>query len=46
MIAETVSAQRSGGKLRSRSPFFEIAIVLLRLNHVANFIINANHDIM
>jgi len=46
MIAETVSAQRPGGKLRSRSPFFELARVLVRLSHVAKFIVNANHDSM
>jgi hypothetical protein len=46
IIAETVSSQRSGGKLRSRSPFFELARVLMRLSHVAKFIVNANHDSM
>ena len=28
------------------SPFFEIALVLVRFNHVARFIENANHGIM
>jgi len=28
------------------SPFFEIAIVLVRLDHVASVIVNANHGIM
>jgi hypothetical protein len=29
-----------------RSPLFEIALVLVRLNHVASDIINADHGIM
>jgi hypothetical protein len=29
-----------------RSPLFEIASVLVRLNHVARFIVNANHGVM
>jgi hypothetical protein len=29
-----------------RSPLFEIAGVLVRLDHVARFIVNANHSIM
>jgi hypothetical protein len=28
------------------SPFFEIALVLVRLDHVASGIVNANHSIM
>jgi hypothetical protein len=28
------------------SPLFEIALVLVRLDHVARFIVNANHGIM
>jgi hypothetical protein len=28
------------------SPFFEIARVLVRLDHVASFIVNANHSMM
>jgi hypothetical protein len=27
-------------------PLFEIALVLVRLNHVARVIVNANHNIM
>src|SRR4029453_8398583 len=30
---------------RDNSPLFEIVLVLVRLDHVAGFIINANHDI-
>jgi hypothetical protein len=30
----------------TRSPLFEIATVLVRLDHVARFIVNANHGIM
>jgi len=29
-----------------RSPFFEIALVLVRLDHVASIIVNANHSMM
>jgi hypothetical protein len=28
------------------SPFFEIALALVRFDHVACFIVNANHGIM
>jgi len=28
------------------SPLFELAGVLVRLNHVARFIVNANHSVM
>jgi hypothetical protein len=28
------------------SPFLEIAYLLMRLNHVASFIVNANHSMM
>jgi hypothetical protein len=28
------------------SPFFEIALVLVRLDHLAGFIVNANQGIM
>jgi hypothetical protein len=28
------------------SPFFELALVLVRLDHVASRIVNANHGIM
>jgi hypothetical protein len=31
---------------REASPFFEIARVLMRLDHVARFIVNAKHSIM
>jgi hypothetical protein len=34
----------SGQKLNS--PFFEIARVFVRPNHVASFIVNANHRMM
>jgi len=32
--------------LRSRSPLFEIALVLLRLDHLVSSIVNTNHGIM
>src|SRR5215475_6156573 len=35
MIAETVSAQRSGTKLRSTSPLFELALVFVRVDYIA-----------
>jgi hypothetical protein len=28
------------------SPFFEIALVIMRFDHVASFIVNANHSVM
>jgi hypothetical protein len=31
---------------RDRSPLFEITFVLVRFDHVARFIVNANHGIM
>jgi hypothetical protein len=31
---------------RSALPFFELASVLVRFNHVARFIVNTNHGIM
>jgi hypothetical protein len=30
----------------SASPLFEIALMLVRFNHVAHVIVNANHSIM
>jgi hypothetical protein len=35
---------RNGDK--RRSPLFEIARLLVRFDHVASFIVNANHGIM
>jgi hypothetical protein len=32
--------------LAQRSPFFEIAPVLVRFDHIASVIVNANHGIM
>jgi hypothetical protein len=31
---------------RMASPLFEIALVFVRLDHIARFIVNANHSIM
>jgi hypothetical protein len=31
---------------RKASPLFEIAGALVRFNHIARFIVNANHSIM
>ena len=33
-----------GKKLRNRSRLFEIALVLVRFDHVASLIVNANHS--
>jgi site-specific recombinase XerD len=33
-------------KKKSRSPLFELAFVLVCLNHVARFIVNADHGVM
>jgi hypothetical protein len=36
----------NGRAVRVVLPFFEIAFVVLRLDHVASGIVNANHGIM
>jgi hypothetical protein len=36
----------NGRRPASCSPLFEIALVLVRLDHVASFNVNANHSIM
>src|SRR5689334_14623983 len=33
-------------RFRKRSWLFEVAFVLVRLNHVTRFVVNANHSIM
>jgi len=33
-------------RLEKKSPFFEIAGVLVRLDHGASFIVNANHGVV
>jgi hypothetical protein len=33
-------------RLKANSPLFEVARLLVRLDHVARFIVNANHSIM
>jgi hypothetical protein len=40
-VAEAEQAQIDRGL-----PFFEIAPVFVRLDHVASFIVNANHGVM
>jgi hypothetical protein len=37
---------RVRSRCRKISPLFEIALVLLRLDHVASIIVNANHGMM
>jgi len=32
--------------LRERLPLFEIALVLVRLDHIASIIVNADHSVM
>ena len=32
--------------LRGNTPLFEVGRVLVRLDHIASFIVNANHSIM
>jgi len=44
MIAESYALKTSGKKLRRLSPLFEITLVLVRFDHLANGIVNANHD--
>jgi len=38
--------QNPSGPGSARSPLFEIARVLVRLDHVASIIVNANHSVM
>jgi hypothetical protein len=40
------AANPQGGKKFTASPLFEIARVLVRFDHVASVIVNANHSIM
>jgi hypothetical protein len=35
---------KCGMMRQETSPLFEIALVLVRLNHIARFIVNANHS--
>ena len=37
---------RKAEKSRQFSPLFKLALVLVRFDHVASFILNANHGIM
>jgi hypothetical protein len=39
---ETLRAREKHGTLR----LFEVALVLVRIDHVASFIVNANHGIV
>jgi hypothetical protein len=40
------NGNRRGDNLLATLPLFEIARVLVRFDHVARFIVNANHSIM
>jgi hypothetical protein len=44
--SETEDKFEDAIEVTASSPLFEIARVLLRLNHVARFIVNANYSIM
>jgi hypothetical protein len=39
------ASPRGGFLFASRSPFFELARVLVRFNHIASRIVNADHGI-
>jgi len=43
LAAKSSRCQKEGGET---SPLFEIANVLVRLDHVTRFIVNANHSIV
>jgi hypothetical protein len=45
-IAVTLSAKAAQNKPKDYSRFAKIALVFVRLYHVASFIANANHGIM
>jgi hypothetical protein len=40
------SLPENTARWQARSPFFDIARVFVRLDHVASFIVNANHGIV
>jgi hypothetical protein len=44
--AISVCSRRAPAVTDNRLPLFEIARVLVRFNHIASFIVNANHGIM
>jgi|SRR5260370_995052 len=49
LTSATAPAGASGGEFRhawQSSPIFELTSVLVRVDHVARFIVNANHGIM
>jgi hypothetical protein len=46
MILASSLKQKMGERSSQFSPLFEIALVLVRLNHVTGLIVNANHSIM
>ena len=46
LSSETEDKFEDAIEVTAISPLFEIARVLLRFNHVANFILNANYSIM
>src|SRR5438309_875243 len=43
---ESSASARAAQPIKSTSRLFEIARVLVRLDHVASFTVNANHSIM
>jgi hypothetical protein len=42
-IGQSLPEKAAGRQVRS--PLFEIALVLVRFDHIASFIVNANHGI-
>jgi hypothetical protein len=43
---KTVQDGKPSFKVTSTSPLFELALVLVRFNHLASFILHADHSIM
>jgi hypothetical protein len=43
---EKIQSVRGGKMTGANSPLFEIALVLVRFDHLASFIVNANHSII
>jgi hypothetical protein len=41
---EGVAVNRFSGQAKANSPFLELARVLVRFDHVARIIVNANHS--
>ena len=44
--ASPLGPESERGAIADGLPFFELALVLVRLDHIASVIVNANHGIM